>query len=140
MAALNEQSQALADRALTTLETREQALSQMNGLMTRALDTVAGLDAEDASRRLQPVVATMTRAVQRFNGVIIRTLGDGVKASFGAPQARENHALLACKAAIALAHAASTTQFVPPKSSRFAMRPATTLPSNPGKEFSCHST
>ena len=51
LAALNEQSQALAHRALTTLETREQALSQMNGLMTRALDTVAGLDAEVARQK-----------------------------------------------------------------------------------------
>jgi uncharacterized coiled-coil protein SlyX len=51
LAAINEQSQALAERALTTLETREQALSQMNGLMTRALDTVAGLDAEVARQR-----------------------------------------------------------------------------------------
>ena len=51
LAALNEQSQALADRALTTLETREQALSQMSGLMTRALDTVAGLDAEVARQK-----------------------------------------------------------------------------------------
>jgi uncharacterized coiled-coil protein SlyX len=51
LTALNEQSQALADRALTKLETREQALNQMNGLMTRALDTVAGLDAEVARQR-----------------------------------------------------------------------------------------
>ena len=39
-----------------------------------------------------------------------------------------------------LAHAASTTQFVPWRSSRLAIRPATTLPSNPGKLFSCHGT
>ncbi len=51
LAALNEQSQALADRALTTLETREHELSQMSGLMTRALDTVAGLDAEVARQK-----------------------------------------------------------------------------------------
>jgi len=39
-----------------------------------------------------------------------------------------------------LAHAASTTQFVPPRSNRLAIRPATTLPRSPGKEFSCHAT
>src|SRR5689334_23403734 len=38
------------------------------------------------------------------------------------------------------AHAASVTQFVPPRSSRFAMRPATTFPSRPGKLDSCHGT
>ena len=37
----------------------------------------------------------------------------------------------------ALAQAASVTQLVPPRSSRLAMRPATTLPSRPGKVLSC---
>ncbi len=38
------------------------------------------------------------------------------------------------------AHAASVTQLVPCRSSRLAMRPATTFPSNPGNEFSCQET
>ena len=38
------------------------------------------------------------------------------------------------------AHAASVTQLVPPKFSRFAIRPATTLPSKPGKLASCQGT
>ena len=37
------------------------------------------------------------------------------------------------------AHAASVTQLVPPRSSRLAMRPATTLPSSPGNVLSVHS-
>ena len=45
-----------------------------------------------------------------------------------------------CNALSELAHAASTTQFVPCKSSRFAIRPATTFPNRPGKLFSCHGT
>ena len=35
-----------------------------------------------------------------------------------------------------LAHAASETQLVPPRSSRLAMRPAITLPKSPGKVLS----
>ncbi|MBV6414851.1 MAG: hypothetical protein OMOMHJEC_02687 [Xanthomonadales bacterium] len=38
------------------------------------------------------------------------------------------------------AQAASVTQLVPPRFSRLAMRPATTLPSRPGKLASCHGT
>ena len=38
------------------------------------------------------------------------------------------------------AHAASVTQLVPPRSRRFAIRPATTLPSTPGKVLSCQGT
>ncbi len=43
-----------------------------------------------------------------------------------------------CTAASELAQAASTVQLVPPRSNRLAIRPATTLPSMPGKEFSSH--
>ena len=39
-----------------------------------------------------------------------------------------------------LAQAASVTQLVPPRSRRLAMRPATTLPSTPGKLLSCQPT
>ena len=39
-----------------------------------------------------------------------------------------------------LAQAASTTQLVPPRSRRLAIRPAATLPSRPGNEFSCQPT
>ncbi len=63
---------------------------------------IVGLDAEQAMDRLQPVVAAMSRAVRRFDGTILRTLGDGLKAAFGAPLAREGHALLACQAALAM--------------------------------------
>ena len=48
---LNERSQAFAERALASLEDRSRALGQMNGLMERALDTVAGLDAEVAHQQ-----------------------------------------------------------------------------------------
>ena len=42
-------------------------------------------------------------------------------------------------AASELAQAASTTQLVPPKSNRLAIRPAITLPNIPGNEFSSQS-
>lgn len=51
LAALNERSQALVERTLASLEQRDGALQQMTGLMDRALDTVAGLDAEVARGR-----------------------------------------------------------------------------------------
>ncbi|MNS38738.1 hypothetical protein D3C72_709960 [compost metagenome] len=45
-----------------------------------------------------------------------------------------------CAAESELPQAASTTQLVPPRSSRLAMRPATTLPRRPGNELSCQGT
>jgi hypothetical protein len=51
LAALSERSHHLLDGALASLEQRDAALQQMNGLMQRALDTTAGLDAEVARQR-----------------------------------------------------------------------------------------
>jgi class 3 adenylate cyclase/tetratricopeptide (TPR) repeat protein len=63
---------------------------------------IARLDPEQAMERLQPMVAAMCAAVQRFDGTVVRVLGDGVMALFGAPVAQEGHALLACEAALAI--------------------------------------
>jgi class 3 adenylate cyclase/tetratricopeptide (TPR) repeat protein len=63
-------------------------------------ELVAGLDPEQAMERLRPAVSRMCEAVERFDGTVVRTLGDGVMALFGAPRAQEGHALLACEAAL----------------------------------------
>ena len=55
--------------------------------------------------RLRPAVTAMCAAVDRYFGNVIRTLGDGIMAIFGAPDAREGHALLACEAALAMQEA-----------------------------------
>ncbi len=66
---------------------------------------IAGLDPEQAMDRLRPAVTAMCAAVERHFGSVIRTLGDGIMAIFGAPSAREGHALLACQAALAMQEA-----------------------------------
>jgi class 3 adenylate cyclase len=63
---------------------------------------IAGMDAEAARNFLQPIVIVMARAVHRYDGTVLRTLGDGLKAAFGVPHAREGHAVLACHAALAM--------------------------------------
>ncbi len=68
-------------------------------------ELIVGLDAEAARDRLEPSVNAMVRAVRRFDGTVIRTLGDGLKAAFGVPHAQEGHALLACRAALAMMEA-----------------------------------
>jgi class 3 adenylate cyclase/tetratricopeptide (TPR) repeat protein len=65
-------------------------------------ERIASLDAEEAMKFLQPIVMVMTREVRRFDGSVLRTLGDGIKAAFGVPHAREGHAVLACQAALAM--------------------------------------
>ncbi len=65
-------------------------------------ELIAHLDPEQAMERLRPAVQTMCAAVERFDGTIVRTLGDGIMALFGAPRAQEGHALLACQAGLAI--------------------------------------
>lgn len=63
---------------------------------------VAELDPEEAVARLEPALAAMRGAVRKFGGIVSKELGDGLTAVFGAPIADDNHAPLACHAAIEL--------------------------------------
>lgn len=63
---------------------------------------VAELDPEEAVSRLEPALAAMRGAVRQFGGIVSKELGDGLSAVFGAPIADDNHAPLACHAAIEL--------------------------------------
>ena len=63
-------------------------------------EQIAQLDPEEAMDRLKPAVMRMCEAVERFGGTVMRTLGDGVMALFGAPKALEGHARLACESAL----------------------------------------
>ena len=63
---------------------------------------VAALDAEQAMDQLRPAMQAMCRDIERFSGTVVRTLGDGIMALFGAPLALEGHATLACEAALAM--------------------------------------
>jgi class 3 adenylate cyclase/tetratricopeptide (TPR) repeat protein len=63
---------------------------------------IAELDPEQALERLQPLLAKMCAAVKNFDGTVVRAMGDGIMALFGAPRAQEGHAHLACQAAIAI--------------------------------------
>jgi class 3 adenylate cyclase/tetratricopeptide (TPR) repeat protein len=65
-------------------------------------ELVVGLDPEQAMERLGPAVSIMCEAVERCEGTVVRTLGDGIMALFGAPLAQEGHALLACEAALSM--------------------------------------
>jgi len=68
--------------------------------IVRSTDLVAELDPEEAVSRLEPALTAMRAAVRQFGGVISREMGDGLAAVFGAPVADDNHAPLACHAAL----------------------------------------
>lgn len=70
--------------------------------IVNSTEHIAGLDPEQAMVKLRPAVQRMCSAVERFGGTVVRTLGDGVMALFGVPRVLEGHAILACKAALAM--------------------------------------
>src|ERR1700755_1848296 len=82
--------------------------------VTGSTARVAALDAEGAVELLHPIVMVMARAVHRYDGTVLRTLGDGLKAAFGVPHAREGHAVLACHAALAMRTAVAALPDAPP--------------------------
>jgi adenylate cyclase len=91
--------------SLPTAEKLRGELKQVTVLfadLVSSTEMVASLTAEDAMRRLKPALDAMCDAVERFDGTVVRTLGDGILAFFGAPRAQEGHALLACEAALAM--------------------------------------
>ncbi|HEY4168279.1 MAG TPA: adenylate/guanylate cyclase domain-containing protein, partial [Reyranella sp.] len=68
--------------------------------IVKSTDLVAELDPEEAVSRLEPALTAMRAAVRQFGGVISREMGDAIAAVFGAPMADDNHAPLACHAAL----------------------------------------
>lgn len=63
---------------------------------------IVELDPEEAMAHMRPTLDVMHRVVEEFEGTVVRVTGDGLMALFGAPLALEGHALLACRAAIAI--------------------------------------
>ncbi|UPJ51886.1 AAA family ATPase [Bradyrhizobium sp. 200] len=70
--------------------------------LQRSTDLISELDPEEAISRLEPALIAMRTAVRRNRGIVSKEGGDGLIALFGAPHADDNHAVLACHAAIEL--------------------------------------
>ena len=70
--------------------------------LQRSTDLISELDPEEAISRLEPALIAMRTAVRRNRGIVSKEGGDGLIALFGAPHADDNHAVMACHAAIEL--------------------------------------
>ncbi|WKA30742.1 ATP-binding protein [Bradyrhizobium roseum] len=68
--------------------------------LQRSTDLISDLDPEEAISRLEPALIAMRTAVRRNRGIVSKEGGDGLIALFGAPHADDNHAVMACHAAI----------------------------------------
>ena len=68
--------------------------------IANSTEIIRDFDAEEARRLLVPTVQIMADAVHHYQGIVVRDRGDGIMASFGAPVALEDHAVMACYAAL----------------------------------------
>jgi len=65
-----------------------------------SLVAIRDVDLEEAHDLLSEIITVMSASVHRYGGVVVRTLGDGLMALFGAPAAQEDHATRAALAAL----------------------------------------
>lgn len=68
--------------------------------MIDSLAAIRYADPEEAQELFTRVLGLMTEAVHTCAGTVVRTMGDGILALFGAPSAQEDHAMRACHAAL----------------------------------------
>src|SRR5262245_6193935 len=95
----------LAEKILTTSSTLAGERKQVTVLfadLKGSTELIRDLDPEAAQHLLDPALQRMMDAVHRFEGTVNQVLGDGIMALFGAPIAREDHAVRACYAALAM--------------------------------------
>jgi len=65
-----------------------------------SMELFAERDPEEVARILEQALEHMMEAVHRYEGTVTQVMGDGLMALFGAPLAREDHAVRACYAAL----------------------------------------
>ncbi|HEY7434365.1 MAG TPA: adenylate/guanylate cyclase domain-containing protein, partial [Methylomirabilota bacterium] len=93
----------MAERILTSkvaLEGERKQVTVLFADMKGSMEVLADRDPEDARKLLDPVLDHMMDAVHRYEGTVNQVMGDGIMALFGAPLAREDHAVRACYAAL----------------------------------------
>lgn len=71
----------------------------------RSTELIDQLDPEEALEVIGPVLKRLMDAVHEHDGLVNQTRGDGIMALFGAPIASEDHAVQACRAALAARNA-----------------------------------
>src|SRR5205807_7577085 len=93
----------LVEKILTSKSALEGERKQVTVLfadLKGSMELLANRDPEEARKILDPVLERMMEAVHRYEGMVNQVMGDGIMALFGAPLAREDHAVRACYAAL----------------------------------------
>jgi class 3 adenylate cyclase/tetratricopeptide (TPR) repeat protein len=87
-------------RRISPAEAERKIATVLFADIANSTEIIRDLDAEEARHLLVPTVKLMADAVHHYQGIVVRDRGDGIMASFGAPLALEDHAVMACYAAL----------------------------------------
>jgi DNA-binding SARP family transcriptional activator/class 3 adenylate cyclase/tetratricopeptide (TPR) repeat protein len=106
-------SQRFAPEAFPRLLTSQTALEGERKLITvllASMNMTMGGDPEEEWRRLNPVIKHLSAAVRTYGGIVNQITHNGIMALFGAPEAREDHAISACSAALRMLEARAASE------------------------------
>jgi class 3 adenylate cyclase/ribosomal protein L40E len=86
--------------ASTTLEGERKTVTAVFADLKGSTELMEDLDPEEARAIIDPALKLMIDAVQRYDGYVVQSTGDGIFALFGAPVAHEDHPQRALYAAL----------------------------------------
>ena len=87
-------------KADSSLQSERKRVTVLFADISGSTELVERLDPEEVISDLLPTVDVMAQVVQQFGGTVVKAMGDGIMAIFGAPIALEHHADRACYAAL----------------------------------------
>jgi class 3 adenylate cyclase len=84
----------------TVLEGERKTITALFADIKGSTELEQDIDPEQARAIVDPALKLMIEAVQRYDGYVVQSTGDGIFALFGAPVAHEDHPLRALYAAL----------------------------------------
>ena len=91
---------AAEQQALEVVEGERKTVTALFADIKGSTELMQDLDPEEARAIIDPALKLMIEAVQRYDGYVVQSTGDGIFALFGAPVAHEDHPLRALYAAL----------------------------------------
>jgi len=86
----------------TTLDGERKTVTALFADIKGSTELMEELDPEEARAIIDPALKLMIEAVQRYDGYVVQSTGDGIFALFGAPVAHEDHPQRALYASLRL--------------------------------------
>jgi class 3 adenylate cyclase len=95
---------AVEEAGTTAIEGERKTLTALFADLKGSTELMESLDPEEARAIIDPTLKIMVAAVNRYEGYVVQSTGDGIFALFGAPAAYEDHSQRGVYAALQMQH------------------------------------